>query len=182
MRNRQGQLLCIAEFEANKRGYFPESVLDQARYKRAQGRIKRAEARIEEAEQELNPPQLIEYQPSIELPPMAIIQPEHAAIEVAATVETQAIETQPENVSPIIKRPHFKSTIEKYTWLMNHKRTWDAQDARFLMKYVDSHQYFDMLQIYSFDGISWTKTDDETATNLMQQEEELEEPEEAAAR
>jgi putative transposase len=182
VRNRQGQLLCIAEFEANKRGYFAESVLDQARYKRAQGRIKRAEARIEEAEQELNPPQLIEYQSSIELPPMAIAQPEHAAIEVAEIIETQAVETQPENVSPIIKRPHFKSTIEKYTWLMKHKRTWDAQDARFLMKYVDSHQYFDMLQIYAFDGISWTKTDDETATNLIQQEDELEEPEEAAAR
>jgi putative transposase len=184
VRNRQGQLLCIAEFEANKRGYFAESRLDQARYKRAQGRIKRAEAKIEEAEQELNPPQLIEYQPGIELPPMAIAQLEQAAIEVAETVEAveiQTAETQTTNVSPIIKRPHFKSTIEKYTWLMNHKRTWDAQDARFLMKYVDGHQYFDMLQIYAFDGISWTKLDDETAKDLMQQEEELEEPEEVAA-
>jgi len=166
VRNRSGQLLCIAEFEANKRGYFAESVLDQARYKRAQGRIKRAEAKIEEAEQELNPPQLIEYQQNIELPPMAIAQPEHAAIEVVETVETQ-----PANISPLIKRPHFKSTIEKYTWLMNNKRTWDETDARFLMKYVDSHQYFDMLQVYAFDGISWTKTDDEAAKNLLQEEE-----------
>ncbi len=181
VRNRQGQLICIAEFEANKRGYFPESVLDQARYKRAQGRIKRAASRIEEAEQELNPPQLIEHQPGIELPPMAIAQPQYAGIEIAEPIETQAVDAQPTNVSPLIQRPHFKSTIEKYTWLMNNKRTWDTLDARFLMQYVDSHQYFDMLQIYAYDGISWTKADDETAKNLMQQEEELKAPEEVAA-
>jgi putative transposase len=181
VRNRQGQLLCIAEFGANKRGYFAESKIDQANYKRMRAKIKRLDAKREEAEQELNPPQLIEYQPGIELPPMAIAQPEQAAIEVAETIEIQTAETQTTNVSPLIKRPHFKSTIEKYTWLMNHKRTWDAQDARFLMKYVDGHQYFDMLQIYAFEGISWTKLDDETAKDLMQQEEELEEPEEVAA-
>lgn len=170
VRNRQGKLICIAEFEANKRSYFAESAIDQANYKRAQGRIKRAEAKIIDAEQELNPPQLIEYQPGIQLPTMTIAQSEQAAIEVAETIETQVIETQPENVSPIIKRPHFKSTIEKYTWLMKHKRAWDAADARFLTKYVDSHQYFDLLQAYTFDGIGWTKADDEMIEELMQQE------------
>lgn len=166
VRERSGRLICVAEFEANKRRYFPETAQDHANYKRAQGRIKRAEAKIEEAQAELNPSQLMEYQPVIELPPMAIAPAEQAAIEVSEATESQA-----ENVASIIKRPHFKSTIEKYTWLMNNKRAWNDADAGFLMKYVDSHQYFDMLQIYTFEGIGWTKEDEQTAKELMNFEE-----------
>lgn len=61
VRDRQGRLICVAEFEGNKRSYFPQSFVEQAAQKRAEGRIKRAQARIDEAEAELQPQQLIEH-------------------------------------------------------------------------------------------------------------------------
>lgn len=168
VRERSGRLICVAEFEANKRAYFPQSAQDHANYKRAQGRIKRAEAKIIDAEQELNPPQLIEYQPVMELPPMAIEPAEQALIEAEINGPT---ETKSENVSSLVERPHFTSTIEKYTWLMNNKFHWAKGDAAWLLEYVDRHQYFDMLQIYSFDGIGWTSADDEKAKEMKNLEE-----------
>lgn len=165
VRNRKGNLICVAEFEANKRGYMPESVIDQANYKRAQGRIKRAEARIEEAKEELNPTQLIEYQPSMELPAMQI-EPQTIKINTQEQVLTEA-----ENVEPLIKRPLFETTIQKYRWLMTHKVYWAVADVKFLTKYIEQHEYFDMLARYAFEGIAWTKSDDEAADKLMQQEE-----------
>ena len=166
VRERSGRLICVAEFEANKRAYFAESVQDQANYKRMQGRIKRAEAKIDEAREELEGRNLIEYQPVMELPPMAIEPAEPVPVEMLETTQPLA-----ENVSPIVERPHFKSTIEKYTWLMQNKFHWTNNDAAWLVKYVGQHQYYDMLQRYTFDGIGWTKEDEEKAKTMMTNEE-----------
>ncbi len=176
VRDREGRLICIAEFEANAQRYFPESMRDQADRKRAQGRIKRAEARIEEAEAELNPPQLIEHDAGMELPPMTIGQPQKIEIEAPAPMP---VETQASIVTPINKRPHFTSTIEKYTWLMQNKNSWSGDDARYLLKYIDTHQYYDMLERYAFEGIAWTKDDEDKAKN-MKEKEEPDEPEKLA--
>ena len=162
VRERSGRLICVAEFEANKRAMFPQSAQDHANYKRAQGRIKRAEAKIEEAQAELNPPQLIEYQPVMELPPMAI-EPERQAIE---TIEAEA-----ENVAQLVERPHFEWGIDKYRWLMNHKIYWSGADAAWLLKYVDQHEYFDMGLKFTFEGIGWTQEDDEKAKEMKNLEE-----------
>lgn len=173
VRNRKGNLICIAEFEGNKRSYMPESVIDQASYKRAQGRIKRAEAKIIEAKEELNPPSLIEYHETMELPPIAIEQ-QPPSLELNTQENTL---TQAANVTPMVERPMFKSTIQKYRWLMNNKNYWTAPDAQFLSKYIEQNEYFDMLPRYAFEAIAWTKEDDEKAEKLMKQEEEPEEPE-----
>lgn len=73
VRDKESRLICIAEFEGNSRSYFPESVVEQARYKRAAAKIKRAETRIEEAQAELDPPNLIEHQPAEQLPTIEIL-------------------------------------------------------------------------------------------------------------
>lgn len=176
VRNRQGQLICVAEFGANKRGYMPESVKEQANYKRMQGRIKRAEMKIIEAQQELNPPQLIEYQPAMELPAMSLEKaPQPIEINTSANPLTQA-----ENVAPIVERELFDNMIDKYRWLMKHKNHWRSDDARWLSHYIDTHQYFDMLQVYAYEGVAFTKEDEEKAKKLLKQE-EPEEPEVSAA-
>ena len=63
VRAQTGPMICIAEFEGNRRAYFAQSVIDQAAERRAQGRIRRAAARIEEAQAELDPPALLEQGP-----------------------------------------------------------------------------------------------------------------------
>lgn len=168
VRERTGRLICVAEFEANKRAYFAQSVQDQANYKRMQGRIKRAEAKIDEAREELEGRNLIEHQPAIELPPMTIEPADLVPVEILETTQPQA-----ENVSPIVERPHFTSTIEKYTWLMQNKFHWKNNDAAWLLEYVGKHQYFDMLQRYTFEGIGWTKEDEEKAKTMTTEENEV---------
>ncbi|MBI5056958.1 MAG: Mu transposase C-terminal domain-containing protein [Nitrospirae bacterium] len=54
VRDRQQRLICEAVFEANKRSYFPVSVIEQARERRAQGRLKRLEDKISEVQAERN--------------------------------------------------------------------------------------------------------------------------------
>jgi len=168
VRNRAGQLICIAEFEGNKRAYKQESVQEQANYKRMRAALKRLDAKRETVEQELNPPQLIEYQPAIELPPMQIEQPQPVEINAEPIALTQS-----SKVEPLIERPNFKSTIEKYTWLMKNKFHWKTNDAVWLVKYVEQHQYFDMLARYTFEGIGWTKEDEEKAKTMMTEENEV---------
>lgn len=166
VRERSGRLICVAEFEANKRDYFPESFIEQAKYKRMQGRIKRAENKIEEAQAELNPPQLIEYQPVMELPPMAIEPAEQAALAAESATENQS-----ENVAQLIERPHFEWGIDKYRWLMKNKIYWSNADAAWLLIYVDKHEYFDMGLKFTFEGIGWTQDDEEKAKKIMSLEE-----------
>lgn len=61
VRDDEGRLICIAEWNANKRNYFPKPVIEQAREKRAQGRMRRLAVKQAEVIEELNPQQVIEH-------------------------------------------------------------------------------------------------------------------------
>jgi len=50
--NIQGQRICAAEFEGNKRDMFPVPFIERARQKRAQGRMKRLNKKMEEVKLE----------------------------------------------------------------------------------------------------------------------------------
>jgi len=54
IRDEHERLLCIAELGANKSGFFPQSVVEQAAEKRAQGRAQRLERKLAEVELERN--------------------------------------------------------------------------------------------------------------------------------
>ncbi|WP_427551155.1 DNA-binding protein [Methylomonas sp. MS20] len=69
----EGRFVVKAEFNGNAEGYFPKSVIEMARDKRADGRLKRAEAAIEEIVAERDGGNLLEAIPVNELPGMEII-------------------------------------------------------------------------------------------------------------
>ena len=52
VRSMKGALICEAVLDGNKRDYFPQSVIEQAREKRARGRLKRLEIKRAEIEAE----------------------------------------------------------------------------------------------------------------------------------
>lgn len=66
----EGRFVCTAEFEANKRDYFPMSKVEAAREKRADGRIKRAELKIADAQAERRGRPAIEAPEDIVIPGM----------------------------------------------------------------------------------------------------------------
>lgn len=141
VRDRSGRLICVAEFEGNKRSYFPMSAIEQAAEKRAKGRIKRAEAKIEEAEAELNPPALIEHQPAIELPVMDLHQ-------LDADLRTADAEPVAMNVVELPKakavRPMFDTDAAKYRWLLNNCDQKMQEDQGWLTWYRNTSEWEDL--------------------------------------
>jgi len=61
VRDNTHRLICIAEFEANKKGYFAQSALGDAREKRAQGQVKRAKVHVDAALENMRPHRVLEH-------------------------------------------------------------------------------------------------------------------------
>lgn len=61
VRTEDGQFICYAEWNANKRDYFAKSKIQQAREQRAAGRLRRLAAKQNEVHQELSPRQVIDH-------------------------------------------------------------------------------------------------------------------------
>lgn len=145
VRDLEGRLICVAEFEGNKQAYFPQSQIDVAARRRAEGRIKRAEAHIEEAEAELNPPQLIEHQQAVSVPEFKFIpMPETVCNPVQGL---QAIEVQPlpANVEAMpVARPTFTTDAAKYRWLKTNASQVTAQDDSWLDWYCNTGEWEDL--------------------------------------
>lgn len=163
VRDREGRLICVAEFEGNKRSYFPQSFIAQAAQKRAEARIKRASARIEEAEAELEPQRLIEQAPVMDIPVMTIPQPV-----IYEEVPLNLPDKRPDQVADIARRPWFETDPQKYRWLMQNKRFWTREDATWLLDYIAGNNYEMMLGIYAKEGVACAETDCEAARKLEQ--------------
>jgi putative transposase len=137
VRDRAGRLICVAEFEGNKRSYFPQSFIEQAAQKRAEGRIKRAAARIEEAEAELQPSQLLEYQPADVVP--LVMPAQRQAITVDNVVRLAELEEAAEPA-----RPMFETDAAKYRWLLRNPECTTRDDDGWIAWYRTSSEWEDL--------------------------------------
>lgn len=61
VRDEDGRLICYAYWNANKRAYFPQTKVEQARQRRADGRLRRLAVKQDEVLQEVNPQRVIEH-------------------------------------------------------------------------------------------------------------------------
>lgn len=145
IRDMEGRLICVAEFEANKKAYFPQSQIDVADRKRAEGRIKRAEAHIEEAEAELNPPLVIEHQAAITVPAFEFhAMPEQVCIPHPGVQPIQAA-ALPDNAAYLpVPRPMFTSDAAKYRWLKTNASQVTVQDNTWLDWYCNTGEWEDL--------------------------------------
>lgn len=146
VRDMEGRLICEAEFEANKQAYFPQSQIDVASRKRAEGRIKRAEAHIEEAEAELNPPLVIEHQQAVTLPTFDFKEPApapHQDIQIG--VAPMQAEPLPDNAAYLpVQRPVFTTDAAKYRWLQANASQITDQDNKWLDYYCSTSEWEDL--------------------------------------
>lgn len=166
---RTGRLICIAHFEANKQSYMPQTVQEQADYQRAKARLKRVDIKRDDILEELEGSRLIEYQ-AAELPPMTIEQSQPVPVDRGETQPQESIET----VTVMVERPTFYTSIKKYRWLMQNKHWWTVDDAKWLARYSIVNEYFDMTEIFAYEGIAWTKADQERAEQLQKNEDSAE--------
>ena len=61
VRDEDGRLICYAYWNANKRAYFPQTKVEQARQRRADGRLRRLAVKQDEVRLEANPQLMIEH-------------------------------------------------------------------------------------------------------------------------
>lgn len=162
VRDLEGRLICVAEFEGNKRSHHPQSVIDQAAEKRAQTRERRLEIHLREVRDELAAPLLIEQQAAITVPIQMPVGRDE--LPVFRNESTENRNDDAENVIALPSaetRPLFGTDPDKYRWLMAHKAAWTADDGEWLWEYVASEDYEALLPRYAFQGLAWGAEDDE---------------------
>jgi putative transposase len=160
VRDREGRLICVAEFEGNKKSYFPVSAIEQAAENRAKGRIKRAEAKIEEAEAELNPPVLIEHQASEQLPMMNMRELHESMHPPGVDMCQSDANMHPPGVDHLAdagnmvnvitlpkaqaQRPMFDTDPKKYRWLLQNRDQMTQADDGWLAWYQSTSEWEDL--------------------------------------
>ena len=145
VRDLEGRLICVAEFEANKVDYFPKSQQRAADEKRAASRIKRAQAKIDEAKEELNPPLVIEHQPAAAVPEFRFVpMPEPVCNPVQGFPPIQA-EPLPDNAAYLpVPRPVFATDPAKYRLLRANPSQKNEQDEHWLDWYCNTDEWGDL--------------------------------------
>ena len=140
VRNQAGQLVCVAEFEANKRSYFPVSFIQQAAENRAKGRIKRAQAKVDEAELELYGNEKLVEEARLEITNSAIQMPQeiqHVMPETSLAANVLALKITP-------ARPFFETDAAKYRWLSANASALTEQDEAWLNYYKLTDEFQDL--------------------------------------
>lgn len=125
------RLIAIAEFEGNKKGYFNQSALGDAREKRAVGQVKRAQVHVDTALENLAPHRVLEHvqgqmMPTADIERAQAMLSERLAMEDAVVVEVQsdATLTSPPTQQPIQKSQPMEKPVTKPAEAV-------SQDARF---------------------------------------------------
>jgi len=157
-----GRFICKAQFEANKRAFFPENVLQQAARKRAEGREKRLQARLTEVREELhggNP--VLEDAGALTIPAVVPDGRERLTVVAGEAVDAPgAVQSEP--VALPVKRASFGLPSERYEWLKaRDPESWTHADCAFLRDYVnDPDGYAMFAQRFELLGLAWGAEDD----------------------
>lgn len=150
-----GRFVCTAEFEANKRAYFPESFVDQAARKRADGRERRLQNRLEEVRLERDGDALtLENNAS---PSLRVVSSQDYDL-VGRTTSVSAIEFTDAVTVMAPARPMFLLESERYEWLMQNREGWMESDHRFVEQFVRSDVYASLSERFDGLGLAWSDT------------------------
>lgn len=158
----------------------PKSLYELAQAKRRDAQIKRREDQIDaiEARDESRVIEVEVEAPSSTMPwyMSPVLEPgrEYIEAEFETVAEAPVAPAMPENVKPLPgaePRPLFYTDHDQYRWLMNHRATWRADDARWLLDYTDSDDYRDIAERYAFQGVAWNSEAEARAKSLTAVEE-----------
>lgn len=164
VRDMDGRLICVAEFEANKTRYFPQSATDTADVHRAKTRARRLETHLQEVRDELEPPALLEHQQAAFIPmQMPLARDEVAALRNERTENCNAGTENIIALPGMEARPWFTNDPDQYRWLMKNPAHWQAEDAAWLLDYVASEDYAELANRYDFQGVAWRNEDEARA-------------------
>ena len=120
VRDEDGRLICYAYWNANKRAYFPQSKVEQARQKRADGRLRRLAVKQDEVLQEVNPQRVIEHIENQNLIPFNANKHEQLMAELNALPvkqEKEVIYFKDVPSEPIVKQEPIETLTPVQRWI-----------------------------------------------------------------
>lgn len=141
--NQDGSFICNAHFESNKRDYFPESFVEQAARKRAEGRERRLQVRLAEVREEQNGGNFV-----LENAPAPTLQD-------ITGFDIGVLDAQFSEVPAPASRPIFSLESERYEWLMQNQGTWTENDQQFLEQFVASDVYESLRERFECLDMAW---------------------------
>lgn len=113
VRDNTHRLICIAEFEANKKGYFAQTALGDAREQRAIGQVKRAQVHVDAALDNMRPHRVLEHVES-QMMPSADIERAQNLLNERLAKEAVTVESQPTDMTAM------QATFDKLNSLDRH--------------------------------------------------------------
>ncbi len=133
VRDMEGRLIARADWNANKRDYFPQPVVEQARQQRMEGRLKRLKKQEAEIILEKKPAAVLEHLESVRIPGLDLSR---AALErsfAALNAEPAVVAPQPRTLTlaqdSVVSIPETNNALDgqrKY----QHWQTVNQQKAR----------------------------------------------------
>lgn len=103
VRDMDYRLITIAGFESNKKGYFEQTALGDAREKRAINQVKRAQVHVDAALENMRPARVIEHVQSQMLPLEDIERAQNLLNERLAMEDAQVVESVPKATATLDK-------------------------------------------------------------------------------
>ncbi|MDA8085918.1 MAG: Mu transposase C-terminal domain-containing protein [Nitrospiraceae bacterium] len=136
VRDQKGRMICEAIWNANSRDFFPKSMLELAREKRAQGRLKRLEDQAREIREEAAG---VVDMSALDAVPMTV-EPEASESVEAVIPEDCNRESSDVAVSEIC-RPIFTEEYDLYQWLLKHPDERSGEDEAWMLEFQESDVY-----------------------------------------
>lgn len=171
VRDQAERLICVAEFEANKKAYFPQSFIEQAVEKRSKAAVRRLETHLATARAEVDPQELIEQQapgfhlPTLTLParvPQSVERPMPKPVEFSAADQACMAEIEAECYGTAQQPRKVPEDIDgKYAWhvklaLAAERGESIPQDLQhFFATYDKTDEYRSVASMYA--DFKWSK-------------------------
>jgi putative transposase len=138
----------------------PMSMYEMAQTKRRESQIKRREQQIDAINARTETPVL--DVPWYVSPVLEAGRPylEGEAVEIKESAAELAAPAENVIAMPgIEKRPWFTNDPDQYRWLMRNLAQWDKSDVLWLLDYVGTDDYLDILPRYEMQGVVWCDAD-----------------------
>jgi putative transposase len=135
VKKQTGELIALAELNGNKAGYFPQSMIEVQREKRAERRVALKQSQIDDINAERMAPALTDQRTGAPLVPLVIEDPAPELLNNIVNLPTAAREQA---------RPMFDSDAEMYRWLKANPSDITAFDRDWIEGYRRTGEFQDL--------------------------------------
>jgi putative transposase len=148
-----GNYVCQADWNANRREFFAKPVVEMAREKRVDARMKRLQGQMDLAQRVLQGTRGANVISLPEPGAPSVLVPD---VQDIASASLRCPDGVPLTAQPSAAgRPFFDTPSERYEWLMHNASRWDDGDREWIGQYVASEDYAALAEYFASRGIQW---------------------------